>query len=328
MHMHPKHLTALFLCALLLLNTAFPALADADPLIAPDESFIIECLKTIPEVSAIGAATKNNDPNGSLNKVGWYTAAVFFSTSLLNPDAASMTADEVLDAGTTGGGCLEVYRTVEDANYRRNNLKLAGGKEVLGTIVIRLSGKLSDADSSMLMEKILTALKTRAYGSPNQTPPSATSAPTTVNDTLANVKNYLLNHYYFGLVMNLYSAGAKQSAIYDLVGKPTTAVTIPTDDGNGYYVFEYYVTGADEIHISRVTFVDTFADAETAGNTLVALAMTLRVLPSNSTEQINRFLQILNLGQSYVNGSCTVNVMSADLNGSCMICAVFDGLDK
>ena len=221
-----------------------------------------------------------------------------------------------------------MYRSVEDANYRRNNLKLAGGKEVIGTIVIRLSRNLSDADSTMLMNKIVTALKTKAYGSPDQAPPATTAAPTTVNDTLADVKDYLLNYYYFGLVINLYSSGAKQAAVYDLVGKPTSAVTIPTDDGNGYYVFEYYVTGEDDIHITRVTFVDTFTDQDTARNTLVALAMTLHVLPSNSTEQINRFLQILNLGQSYVNGSRTVNVLLSAMNGGHMLCAVFDGLDK
>ena len=92
---HPKHLITMFLCAILLLTSALPALAASDPLIAPDEDFIIECLKTIPEVSAIGAATKNNDPNGNLNKVGWYTSAVFFSTTLLNPNAANMTAGGV-----------------------------------------------------------------------------------------------------------------------------------------------------------------------------------------------------------------------------------------
>lgn len=326
-----KRLTALLLCAALLMTLTTAALAETDPLIAPSEGFIIECLQTIPEVSAIGAATKNNDPNGRLNIVGGYTAAVFFSTTLLNQNAGSMTADEVIEAGTTGGGCLEVYRSVEDANYRRNSLVLPGGKEVLGTVVIRLSMNLSAEDSEMLMGKIVSALKEKAYGSADHELPAAEAAPSAA-EIVKNVEDHIRNKFYFSYLFSALATGGNQSSLYDVVDKPVSAITYPTNDGNGYYVFEYYTTTPEDVHISRVTFVSTFKDMDVASKTIVAIASSLNVLPATGDDQFmtqaNRFLQIIDLGQSYTSGDATVNVVSSEVNGSYLVCAVFDGLDR
>lgn len=324
-------LTALLLCAALMMTMTTAVLAETDPLIAPSEAFIIECLKSVPEVSAIGAATKNNDPNGRLNIVGGYTAAVFFSTSLLNPNAVSMTADEVIKKGTTGGGCLEVYRSVEDANYRRNSLVLSGGKEVLGTVVIRLSRDLSAEDSEMLMGKIVSALKEKAYGSATHELPAAAAAPSAA-EIVKKVEDHLRNKFYFSYIFSAIATGGNQSSLYDIVDKPIGAITYPTNDGNGYYVFEYYTTTPDDVHISRVTFVSSFKDMDVASKTIVAIASSLNVLPATSDDhfgtQASRFLQIINLGQSYNSGDATINAVFSEVNGSYLVCAVFEGLDR
>lgn len=70
-------------------------------------------LLKVSDVGEIGAATEGNDPNNQLNKTGGYTCAVFFSSDLVKTET-SFTSD-VVTRGTDGGGCLEVFRSVEDA---------------------------------------------------------------------------------------------------------------------------------------------------------------------------------------------------------------------
>lgn len=50
----------------------------------PAEQFVVERLNGLPNITGVEAATEQNDPNGSLHKDGGYTAAVFFSSDLVD----------------------------------------------------------------------------------------------------------------------------------------------------------------------------------------------------------------------------------------------------
>ncbi len=134
-------------------------------LVNPEESFIKEKLEGAKNVENIAAVTEENDPNGNLNKPGGYTAQVYFSSPLVKDEYGILTGDSIED-GTDGGGSIEVYRTVSEANSRNDYLgsfdgagALASGSHtVYGTIIIRTSSELTATQQRELEEEILEAL--------------------------------------------------------------------------------------------------------------------------------------------------------------------------
>lgn len=115
----------------------------------PNEDFVIQRLKGIPNISGYQAVTEDHDPNGNLNKQGGYTSTVYFSTPLI--DQSSVYGNDIVDKGTECGGAIEVYASEEDAEKRDSYLASfdgagmlnSGSHKVLGTIVIRTSTKLT-----------------------------------------------------------------------------------------------------------------------------------------------------------------------------------------
>jgi len=84
----------------------------------PTDAFVIERIEDISTITGTAAVTEGNDPNGNLNTEGGYIAAVFFSDSQVNQAAVTRHgtfASPILNAGTDGGGSIEVYATEEDA---------------------------------------------------------------------------------------------------------------------------------------------------------------------------------------------------------------------
>lgn len=130
---------------------------------APQESYIISCLKKVETVKDISAATEDNDPNGNLNKAGGYTAQVYFSTTLI--DQSEIFGDSIIEKGTDCGGSIEVYANVDDANRRNDYLAaldggiLASGSHmVIGTVVVRTSDELTASKQKELEANIIAAL--------------------------------------------------------------------------------------------------------------------------------------------------------------------------
>ena len=133
----------------------------------PSEQFVIERLTGLPNVTGVEAATEQNDPNGNLHKDGGYTSAVFFSSDLV--DQSQVYADEAYTgipaAGTDGGGCVEVYATVEDAEERNvylsgfdGTILRPGSHTVLGTCVIRTSDLLQGSQQDAIEQSIIDSL--------------------------------------------------------------------------------------------------------------------------------------------------------------------------
>lgn len=130
----------------------------------PTEDFVIERLTGLPNVVEMAAVTEDNDPNGNLSKAGGYTACVYFSSDLVNQD--EVYGDTVIDKGTDGGGAVEVYSSVEDANTRNDYLAsfdgagflASGSHSVVGTVVIRTSDNLTATQQKEMEANIYNSL--------------------------------------------------------------------------------------------------------------------------------------------------------------------------
>jgi len=133
---------------------------------APSQDFVVSRLGKVPGVSDIEPVTEANDPNRQLNKAGGYTAAVYFHFSGVEGVDSTLPSIQI---GTDSGGCIEVYRTVEDANKRNGYLASfdgqgvfdTGSHKVLGTVIIRTSHFLTASQQNALtdeIEAILTEL--------------------------------------------------------------------------------------------------------------------------------------------------------------------------
>ena len=130
----------------------------------PSEDFVVERLKTVPSVTEVLAVTEDNDPNGQLHKDGGYTSAVYFSSDQVDAEDNFLEGDSIAK-GTDGGGCVEVYETVDNANKRNDYLAafdgsvFAGGShKVVGTVVIRTSNILTATQQTDLETNVYNAL--------------------------------------------------------------------------------------------------------------------------------------------------------------------------
>ena len=130
----------------------------------PNEDFVIQRLKRIPNISGYQAVTEDHDPNGNLNKQGGYTSTVYFSTPLI--DQSNVYGNDIVDKGTECGGAIEVYASEEDAEKRDSYLASfdgagmlnSGSHKVLGTIVIRTSTKLTATQQNKFTNNITNKL--------------------------------------------------------------------------------------------------------------------------------------------------------------------------
>lgn len=130
----------------------------------PTEAYVIDCLKNVKYVKNIAAVTEENDPNGHLNKPGGYTATVYYSDDRIKLDK-DIYGKTVIEQGTDGGGAIEVYATVEDAEERRDYLSaydggiLANGTHtVVGTVLVRTSNELTATQQKEMESAIIEAL--------------------------------------------------------------------------------------------------------------------------------------------------------------------------
>lgn len=129
----------------------------------PSEAFIIERLQGIEGVGDVSAVTEDNDPNGKLGKDGGYTATIYFTSPMV--DQSEVIGDTVIERGTEGGGAIEVYANADDANKRKDYLSSfdgsilsSGSHEVIGTVLVRTSDKLTASQQDQLEAAIIEAL--------------------------------------------------------------------------------------------------------------------------------------------------------------------------
>ena len=145
------------------LNNSKTALENSikqlDQVTNPTGDFVILRLKEVSGIVDIQGVTEDNDPNGNLNKAGGYTSQTYFSSELINQ--ADVYGDNLIDKGTSAGGSIEVYATVEDAEKRNTYLAgfdgsifSSGSHEVIGTVIIRTSDELTASQQKDLSARI------------------------------------------------------------------------------------------------------------------------------------------------------------------------------
>lgn len=133
----------------------------------PSEQFVIERLTGLPNITGVEAVTEENDPNGNLDKDGGYTSTVYFSSDLV--DQSQTYAMEgytgIPAVGTEGGGAIEMYATVEDAEKRNDylatfdgGLLASGSHTVVGTCVVRTSDYLTASQQDALEREVIESL--------------------------------------------------------------------------------------------------------------------------------------------------------------------------
>lgn len=129
----------------------------------PSEAFVIERLQGIDGIGELSAVTEENDPNGHLGKDGGYTATVYFASPLV--DQSKVYGSSIIERGTDGGGSIEVYANVDDANKRRDYLATfdggilaSGSHTVIGTVLVRTSNNLTASQQKELEGAIIEAL--------------------------------------------------------------------------------------------------------------------------------------------------------------------------
>lgn len=129
----------------------------------PSEKYVIKCLKKINSISGISAVTEKNDPNGHLNKAGGYTAQVYFSSKWI--DQGTVDGKTIIEKGTDCGGSIEVYKTEDEANIRKDYLSTfdggifaSGSHTIVGTVLVRTSDELTASQQKRLENQIIKQL--------------------------------------------------------------------------------------------------------------------------------------------------------------------------
>ncbi len=154
----------------------------------PSESFVLERITNIRNqagMTDVISLTEDNDPENYIGKAGWYTVKVVFrhkDVEHYGLESGSLTLNQV---GNPAGGCIEVYRTEEDAERRANELKSQegtvkspGARVVCGTVVIRVSDSLKASYQQELLTLIVDELIRLEDGNQNlppETPPEEPS---------------------------------------------------------------------------------------------------------------------------------------------------------
>ena len=121
----------------------------------PSDDVVVKLLSSIDNITSAKAVTETTDLNHLLNKEGGYIGCVYF-----HDKRVTSVSDDPLIAGTDGGGAVEIFPSQEDANQRDeyllayNSPSLTGSHKVVGTCVVRISGKLSSSEQAEMTDEI------------------------------------------------------------------------------------------------------------------------------------------------------------------------------
>lgn len=128
----------------------------------PSEEWVLERLEGVDSITGMEAVTEENNPDGLLGQEGGYMACVYFSITQIESQSPSQS---IVTLGTDGGGAIEVYGTIEEAQARceylgsfDGTILYTGSYAVVGTMVVRTSYALTGEDQYALTDEIIHAL--------------------------------------------------------------------------------------------------------------------------------------------------------------------------
>lgn len=165
----------------------------------PTEEYLLSRLKTVEGIFNITAYTEETDTNKYLNKAKWYYSKIVFQHEDVKHSAIEygLSIEEV---GNPAGGCVEAFKTVEDAERRNQELqsqegtaRSPGTHKVVGTVLVRTSDELTTTKQKELEQAIIDALTyieedSKKEPITEQIPEESKSTPTTSSNTTSNSK--------------------------------------------------------------------------------------------------------------------------------------------
>ena len=130
----------------------------------PTEEYLLSRLKTVNGIFNITAYTEETDPDKHLNKAKWYYSKIAFQHEDVK-DSAIEYGFSIEEVGNPAGGCVEAFKTVEDAERRNQEMqsyegtvRSPGTHKVVGTVLVRTSEDLTTAKQKELEQAIIDAL--------------------------------------------------------------------------------------------------------------------------------------------------------------------------
>lgn len=135
---------------------------NTDLVMAPSAEYVITCLDNVDTIT--GIELDNLSDNSAISSSGLENAiaTIYFSSNLIEETDPSKSVKE---QGTDGGGSIDIFSTVEDAEARNeylsgfdNGLFDSGYHTVLGTLVIRTSKHLDEEEQENFEADIISAL--------------------------------------------------------------------------------------------------------------------------------------------------------------------------
>lgn len=167
----------------------------------PTEEYLLSRLKTVKGIFNITAYTEETDTNKYLNKAKWYYSKIVFQHEDVQHSAIEY-GHPIEEVGNSAGGCVEAFKTVEDAERRNQELqsqegtvRSPGSHKVIGTVLVRTSDDLTTAKQKELEQAIIDALtyieevdgeKEIPKEQETETTEPSTSAPTTSKPATSN----------------------------------------------------------------------------------------------------------------------------------------------
>lgn len=167
----------------------------------PTEEYLLSRLKTVKGIFNITAYTEETDTNKYLNKAKWYYSKIVFQHEDVQHSAIEY-GHPIEEVGNPAGGCVEAFKTVEDAERRNQELqsqegtvRSPGSHKVIGTVLVRTSDDLTTAKQKELEQAIIDALtyieevdgeKEIPKEQETETTEPSTSAPTTSKPATSN----------------------------------------------------------------------------------------------------------------------------------------------
>ena len=211
---------------------------NTDLITAPSAEYVVACLNNVDTITGVELDDLSDSSAISSSGLEKAVATIYFSSNLVEE---TDTSASVKKQGTAGGGSIDIFNTVEDAEYRNeylagfdNGLFNAGYHTVAGTLVVRTSKHLDKEEQKGLEVSIITAL-TSGEVNPDNIPTITTeptmatnvTEPETIPTTIQTEPYAVIPHdydYFFGknyeeVLTQFISAGfTNVSAIETMLG--------------------------------------------------------------------------------------------------------------
>lgn len=131
----------------------------------PTRDYILSRVGKVKGIDEITFLTEKNDPTKKIGKSSQYYAKIVFHSVKVDHYGYDNKLETLAEIGNPAGGCVEAFKTVEDAEKRDAELKnlegtiaSPGSHKVIGTLVVRTSDELTASQQRKLEAALVKEL--------------------------------------------------------------------------------------------------------------------------------------------------------------------------